>query len=60
MNDFPCVVYDHECSGQSQGEVKNVTFSHWVEDALAVIDRLTEVEYRMSHCFITSSTSIII
>jgi len=42
MNDFPCVVYDHECSGQSQGEVKNVTFSHWVEDALAVIDRLTE------------------
>ena len=50
MNDFPCVVYDHECSGQSQGEVKNVTFSHWVEDALAVIDRLTEVEYRMSLC----------
>ena len=44
MNDYPCVVYDHECSGQSQkSDVRNVLFSHWVEDALAVVDRLTEV-----------------
>ena len=42
MNDYPCVVYDHECTGMSQGEVANVTFTSWVEDALAVIDRLTE------------------
>jgi len=43
MNDYPCVVYDHECSGQSQkSDVRNVLFSHWVEDALAVVDRLTE------------------
>ena len=43
MNDYPCVVYDHECSGLSSGDVKNVTFTSWVEDALAVVDRLTEV-----------------
>ena len=43
MNDYPCVVYDHECSGDSVGNVKDVTFTHWVEDALSVIDRLTEV-----------------
>ena len=43
MNDLPCVVYDHECSGESVGNVKDVLFSSWVEDALSVIDRLTEV-----------------
>jgi len=42
MNDLPCVVYDHECSGESVGNVKDVLFSSWVEDALSVIDRLTE------------------
>jgi len=42
MNDLPCVVYDHECSGDSVGNVKDVTFTSWVEDALSVIDRLTE------------------
>ena len=49
MNDYPCVVYDHECSGQSQkSDVRNVLFSHWVEDALAVVDRLTEVRIRIN------------
>ena len=43
MNDLPCVVYDHECYGESDGDVKDVTFSRWVEDAVSVIDRLTEV-----------------
>ena len=44
MNDLPCVVYDHECYGESDGDVKDVTFSRWVEDAVSVIDRLTEVQ----------------
>ena len=43
MNDLPCVVYDHECYGESDGDVKDVTFSRGVEDAVSVIDRLTEV-----------------
>lgn len=42
MNDYPCVVYDHECSGQSRGDVKRVTFTSWVEDALRVTGELTE------------------
>jgi pimeloyl-ACP methyl ester carboxylesterase len=42
MNDYPCVVYDHECSGQSTGDVKKVTFTSWVEDALRVTSDLTE------------------
>merc|ERR1712096_385301 len=39
MNDLPCVAYDHECYGESDGDVKDVTFSRWVEDAVSVIDR---------------------
>ena len=39
FHDFPCLVYDHECTGQSQGDTKSVMFSHWVEDAEKVIDR---------------------
>ena len=35
-------MYDHECTGQSRGDTKQVMFSHWVEDAHNVIDRLTE------------------
>lgn len=45
MHDYPCVIYDHEGSGQSRGDqksAKNVLFSSWVEDALQVTDRLTE------------------
>jgi len=42
LNDFPCVVYDHECTGQSKGDTKKLMFSHWVEDASSIIDRLTE------------------
>ena len=42
--DFSCVLYDQECTGQS-GDLdycSKVMFSHWVEDALTVIDKLTE------------------
>lgn len=42
MHDYPCVVYDHECSGQSIGDVSRVLFSDWVEDALAVTEKLTD------------------
>lgn len=42
LNQLPCVVYDNECTGESGGERKEVLFSHWVEDAVNVIERLTE------------------
>lgn len=42
MNDYPCVVYDHECTGKSDGDVKKVLFSSWVDDALEVVNQLTE------------------
>jgi len=43
MNDYPCVIYDHECSGQSRGgNIENVLFTSWVEDAYQVTARLTE------------------
>lgn len=42
MNDYPCVVYDHECTGKSDGDVKKVLFSSWVDDAQEVVNQLTE------------------
>jgi len=42
MNDYPCVIYDHECSGQSKGNVAEITFTSWVEDALHVTNKLTD------------------
>jgi len=42
MNDFPCVVYDHECSGLSKGNMAEVTFTSWVEDAMHVTEQLTD------------------
>jgi len=42
MHDYPCVIYDHECSGQSQGDVSKVLFTDWVQDAMQVTERLTE------------------
>jgi esterase/lipase len=42
MNSYSCLVYDHECMGQSKGDMKKVMFSHWVEDVTAVIETLTE------------------
>jgi len=42
MNDYPCVVYDHECTGKSVGNVEKVLFSSWVEDAMTVVNKLTE------------------
>jgi len=45
INHYPCVLYDHECTGRSSkfgGNVNDLQFSHWVEDVLAVIENLTE------------------
>jgi alpha-beta hydrolase superfamily lysophospholipase len=43
MHDYSCVVYDHECSGQSsKGHLKEVLFTNWVEEDLAVTEKLTE------------------
>lgn len=42
INHYNCVVYDHECTGQSEGDVHNLMFSHWVEDAVQVVKQLTE------------------
>jgi len=40
-NNHGCIVYDHEGVGRSQGDTSKVMFSHWIEDALTVIDKLT-------------------
>lgn len=42
INEHPCVVYDHECTGRSEGDVHQLKFSHWVEDAVRVVKQLTE------------------
>ena len=42
MNSFPCVVFDNECTGKSEGDPVNLTFTTWVENTIGVIDRLTE------------------
>jgi len=46
LNDFPGVIYDHECTGESSSGdpmiSKDVLFSHWIQDVHAVIDQLTE------------------
>jgi pimeloyl-ACP methyl ester carboxylesterase len=42
VNHMPCITYDHECSGESKGDLTKVLFSHWVEDAIKVIENLTE------------------
>jgi len=43
-NGYPCTVYDHECCGLSSGrsDMKKLLFSHWVEDAVAAAEQLTE------------------
>ena len=57
MHEHGCVVYDLKCFGKSQGNTSKVIlilvddllvffaievlFSHWIEDTLTVIDRLT-------------------
>merc|ERR1719308_47579 len=38
---YHCIVYDHEGVGKSQGDTSKVMFSHWIEDALTVVDKLT-------------------
>lgn len=42
MYDYPCVVFDHECLGDSEGDKKKLLFSHWVEGLEKVINELTE------------------
>lgn len=46
MHNYSCVVYDHECMGESQHldgvETSKVLFSHWIEDVTSVIENLTE------------------
>ena len=40
LNDYPGVIYDHECTGESNpGDpmiAKDVLFSHWIQDVHAV------------------------
>jgi len=40
--DFPCVMYDHECSGLSSGDATKVLFTNWVENAVTVTEKLTD------------------
>jgi len=39
---FPCVTYDHECSGLSTGDATKVLFTDWVENAVTVTEKLTD------------------
>ena len=41
-NDFSYLRFDYSGNGQSSGEFKDGTIGQWLEDALAVFDRLTE------------------
>lgn len=44
LNEYPFVMYDHECTGESKSmsDINKVLFTHWVEDLLCVINKLTE------------------
>lgn len=45
LNDYPGIVYDHECIGESAEDPEAsrfVLFSHWIEDVKAVVEQLTE------------------
>ena len=41
-NGYSNVRYDQECVGQSTGSQLTIEFEHWVEDALALVDRVCE------------------
>jgi len=41
-NGYGNVRYDQECVGQSTGSQSTIEFEHWVEDALAMVDRVCE------------------
>ena len=34
--------YDQECTGLSTGDQISIEFEHWLEDALAMVDRVCE------------------
>merc|ERR1711997_510306 len=38
-NGYSNVRYDQECVGESTGSQTTIEFEHWIEDALAMIDR---------------------
>ena len=39
-NGYSNVRYDQECVGQSTGSQNTIEFEHWLEDALAMVDRV--------------------
>lgn len=39
-NGYSNVRYDQECVGQSTGTQQTIEMEHWVEDALAMVDRV--------------------
>jgi len=41
-NGYSNVRYDQECVGQSTGSQLTIEFEHWVEDALALVDRVCQ------------------
>jgi len=41
-NGYSNVRYDQECVGQSTGSQATIEMEHWVEDALAMVDRVCE------------------
>ena len=41
-NGYSNVRYDQECVGESTGSQTTIEFEHWIEDALAMIDRVCQ------------------
>ena len=52
MNDYNCIVYDAEGTGESAGLIdpKTVLFSHWIEDLVTVVEKLTEGPVILTAC----------
>jgi len=63
LHDYSCIVYDHEGMGESaklEGTDRSkVLFSHWVEDAVAVVEELTEGPVVFASCSLGGWLSIV-
>ena len=63
IHDYSCIVYDHEGMGESaklEGTDRSkVLFSHWVEDAVAVVNELTEGPVVFASCSLGGWLSLV-
>ena len=63
IHDYSCIVYDHEGMGESallEGTDRTkVLFSHWVEDAVAVVEELADGPIVFASCSLGGWLSIV-